>query len=104
MTSVKVTWDGLLQNSECADWIRVKYWPYNKPNDYDLTEKEFVNKSSIVIDGLESYRKYAFEVGIYSPEIFRSRDLRTPNFCLCVCHKRFKELINTIDSSIELIH
>ena len=39
---------------------------------------------------------------IFSPEIFRSRDLRTPNVCvcvclsvcLCVCHKRFKELIH----------
>ena len=39
---------------------------------------------------------------IFSLEIFRSRDLRTPNVCLCVClsvclcvcHKRFKELIN----------
>ena len=43
---------------------------------------------------------------IFSPEIFRSRDLRTPNFCVfvcvSVCHKRFKELIHQLIH--QLIH
>ena len=48
-----------LRNSECADFIRIKYGQVDQ-TDYKMTDKFFVNDNSTIIDGLESYQKYIF--------------------------------------------
>ena len=75
LTSVKVSWDGLLENSDCADSLRIKYWWANAPNNYQLSEKLPVSSTNFVIGDLLKYQEYAFQVAaIEDQTILRSVD------------------------------
>ena len=62
LTSVRVSWDGLLENSDCADSLRIKYWWTNTPNEYKLTEKFSKTSTNFIISDLLKYQEYAFVV------------------------------------------
>ena len=75
LTSVKVSWDGLLENSDCADSLRIKYWWTNAPANYQLSEKLPVSATNFVIGDLLKYQEYAFQVAaIEDKTILRSVD------------------------------
>jgi len=53
MTTVRVSWQGVLKKKNCADKIFVKYWIENRGNDYDQTDRfspETINNCTIKIE------------------------------------------------------
>ena len=75
LTSVNVSWAGLLENAYCADRLTVKYWWINKPNDWKTTEKLSPSATSYKIDKLHKYQEYVFvAVAIEDKTAFRSVD------------------------------
>ena len=60
---VRVSWDGMLSNAHCADWMRVKHWKSDgSDTDYDLSEKLDKTSRSFIVTDLIPYRSYTFEV------------------------------------------
>ena len=60
---VKVSWQGMLSNADCADWMRVKHWRSDgSDTDYDLSEKLDKTSRSFIVTDLIPYRSYTFEV------------------------------------------
>ena len=57
-----MSWVGLLGNARCANKIRVKYWKTFSPNDYKMSEKLSVETSSYLINNLDKYLDYTFQV------------------------------------------
>ena len=53
---------GLLQRPDCADKIRVKYWKSFSPNDYKMSVKLSVETNSYLVNKLEKYVEYTFQV------------------------------------------
>ena len=75
LTSVSVSWAGLLENMDCADSLRIKYWWTNTPNDYRLTEKLPTSSTNFKIGDLLKYQEYAFlVVAIENGNLIRSID------------------------------
>ena len=59
---MRLSWEGLLQNSECADLLRVKYWKVSDPNNYKTSDKFEVDTTSWEVNGLRKFQNYAFQV------------------------------------------
>ena len=59
---MRVSWAKLLGNTRCADKIRVKYWTTNNPNDYTMSENLGVSRTSYLVEGLDKYIEYTFQV------------------------------------------
>ena len=60
---VRVSWEGMLNNAHCADWMRVKYWKSSGSDTvYDLSKKLDKTVRSFIVSGLSLYRSYTFEV------------------------------------------
>merc|ERR1719189_1504065 len=61
MTTVRVSWNGIVESVECADQFLVKYWPENSPQDWkmtDLIETDTFSHEITVIPKLQ----YEFQV------------------------------------------
>ena len=39
ISTISVSWKGLVKNLECADQFVVKYWPIRNPNDYKVNSE-----------------------------------------------------------------
>ena len=59
---MRVSWAGLLTRSDCADKIRIKYWKTYSPNDYKMSEKLSVETHSFLVEKLDKYIEYTFQV------------------------------------------
>ena len=60
-STIRVTWEGLVQNENCIDNYLIKYWVKDKPQDYkmtDLIDKQSYTSDIIVI----SQVIYVFQV------------------------------------------
>ena len=62
LTSVRLSWAELLGNVGCADKIRIKYWKTLSPNDYETSAKLPVTTRSYLVEALEKYIEYTFQV------------------------------------------
>ena len=62
LTSVRMSWAGLLGNARCANKIRIKYWKTFSPNDYKMSEKLLVETNSYLIKNIDKYIEYDFQV------------------------------------------
>lgn len=62
LTSVLVSWDGLVTRPECADQFLVKSWLYLVPNDYKISELLTTDTFSYVVEDLMPGNQYMFQV------------------------------------------
>lgn len=63
LTSVRISWDGLVDHKQCADNYLVSYWLRGSPQEYKLT-KPFLpaDQFSVVIDDFNPGVPYVFQV------------------------------------------
>ena len=60
---VRISWEGMLHNANCADWMRVKYWKSSGSDiDYDISQKLDKTARSFIVSDLSPYRSYTFQV------------------------------------------
>jgi len=62
LTSVRVSWSGLLQQPECADNILVKHYRGFNSNEYGLSDPLVVQATSYVVHDLTPNTEYTFQV------------------------------------------
>jgi len=62
LTSVRVSWSGLLQQSECADNILVKHYRGFNSNEYGLSDPLVVKATSYVVHDLTPNIEYTYQV------------------------------------------
>merc|ERR1711915_594995 len=74
LLSVRVSWSGLLGNARCADKVRVKYWKMNSPNEWKISDKLPVAAEQFVVQNIDKYIKYAFQVIAIEEKAIRSTD------------------------------
>ena len=65
MTSVRVSWDGLLKNAECADNIMVKYWRVEDRDGYQVSEVMDTNITAYIVDPIAPNTSYSYQVILY---------------------------------------
>jgi len=61
LTSVKVSWHGLVTRSECADQYIVKSWNIRNPNDYKMSDLLPLNQLSYIVTDLVPNQEYVFQ-------------------------------------------
>ena len=61
---MRVSWAGLLENAECADTIKVKFWPLSAPSGYTVLPRRGLgaDTTAFTVTGLSQYHRYAFQV------------------------------------------
>jgi len=62
LTSVRVSWPGLLKNVECADSMIIKHFKGDDTNDYDMSEILSVSTNSFIVRDLVPNQPYSFQV------------------------------------------
>lgn len=62
LSSVKVSWDGIVDYLQCADNFLVSYWIKGAPHDYELTKFLPTSASSTVIPGIKINVPYVYQV------------------------------------------
>ena len=62
LTSVRVTWSGLVTRKECADQFIVKSWLARNPNDYKMSNLLPTTQFSFVVRDLVPNQDYVFQV------------------------------------------
>ena len=62
LTSVRVTWSGLVTRGECADQFIVKSWLARNPNDYKMSDLLPTSQYSWVVKDLVPNQDYVFQV------------------------------------------
>ena len=70
LTSVRVSWDGLVTRSDCADQFIVKSWLARNPNDYKMSDLLPTSQYSFIVTDLVPNQDYVFQVSCQD-----SRDL-----------------------------
>lgn len=61
LTSVLLSWEGLVKRLDCADQFVVKWWNRNDPSDYELSEMLMTSTTSWQVNHLIPHRAYAFQ-------------------------------------------
>lgn len=61
LTSVVLTWTGLVKQDDCADQFLVKWWNRNDPGSYELSDMLTTSTTSYQVNGLSPHRSYAFQ-------------------------------------------
>lgn len=61
LTSVVLTWKGLVKQDDCADQFLVKWWNRNDPGSYELSDMLTTSTTSYQVNGLAPHRSYAFQ-------------------------------------------
>lgn len=61
LTSVVVSWEGLVKQLDCADQFVVKWWNRNDPSDYQLSDMLMTSVTSFQANHLTPHRAYAFQ-------------------------------------------
>eukprot|EP00090_Calanus_glacialis_P044548 TRINITY_DN7958_c0_g1_i1.p1 TRINITY_DN7958_c0_g1~~TRINITY_DN7958_c0_g1_i1.p1 ORF type:complete len:303 (+),score=54.31 TRINITY_DN7958_c0_g1_i1:436-1344(+) len=61
LTSVKVSWHGLVTRAECADQFIVKSWNRRNPNDYKMSDLLPLNQFSYIVTDLVPNQDYVFQ-------------------------------------------
>jgi len=62
LSSVRVSWDGLVDYIQCADKFLVSYWRKGSPHDYQLTKFLDPSVSSVVIEDIRLSVPYVYQV------------------------------------------
>ena len=62
LTSVQVSWHGLVTRGECADQFIVKSWLARNPNDYKMSDLLPTSQFSFVVTDLVPNQDYVFQV------------------------------------------
>lgn len=61
LTSVRVTWTGLVTRGECADQFIVKSWLARNPNDYKMSDLLPTTQFSFIVRDLVPNQDYVFQ-------------------------------------------
>ena len=64
LTSVRVSWRGLLQREDCADSLLVKYYKRDNTNDFGMSNELSVSTNSYIIRDVVPNIPYTFQVSI----------------------------------------
>lgn len=62
MTSVRVSWAGLLETAVCADWLKVKHWRGMDINNWHMSDKLSVETTSYIVKNLVPNIPFTFQV------------------------------------------
>ena len=65
LTSVRVSWEGLVTRIDCADQFIVKSWNARNPNDYQMSDLLPVTQFSYTVTDLVPNQNYVFQVTLY---------------------------------------
>ena len=60
---MRISWEGMVNNADCADSMRVKYWlSSGSDTNFVLSEKMEKTARSAIVRDLSPYRDYTFQV------------------------------------------
>lgn len=62
LTSVRVSWHGLLQQSQCADNILVKHYKGIQSNDYQISDPLDVTVNTYIVHDISPNQEYTYQV------------------------------------------
>ena len=62
LTSVRVSWDGLVTRKDCADQFIVKSWLRRSPNNYQMSGLLPTSQFSFIVRDLVPNQDYVFQV------------------------------------------
>jgi len=62
LTSVRVSWHGLLQREDCADSLLVKFYKGDNTNDFGMSDTLSVNTNSYIVRDIVPNLQYTFQV------------------------------------------
>ena len=62
LTSVLVSWEGLVTRIDCADQFIVKSWNERNPNDYKMSDLLPLNQFTFMVRDLVPNQNYVFQV------------------------------------------
>jgi len=62
LTSVRVSWHGLLQEAQCADNIMVKHFKGINSNDYKISDPLDVSVNTYIVHDLSPNQEYTYQV------------------------------------------
>ena len=62
LTSVRVSWEGLVTRLDCADQFIVKSWNSHNPNDYQMSDLLPLTQFTHVVRDLLPNQDYVFQV------------------------------------------
>lgn len=62
LTSVRVSWHGLLKREDCADSIIIKYYRGTNTGDYGMSEPQKVSTNSFIVLNLQPNQAYTYQV------------------------------------------
>ena len=70
--TVRINWQGMVKNDDCADWMRVKYWKSSgSDSDFEISKKLNKTTRTFRVSDLSPYRDYTFQVRTVSSNISR---------------------------------
>ena len=60
---MRINWEGMVNNADCVDWMRVKYWKSSGADtDYEMSKKLEKTTRTFVASDISPYRDYTFQV------------------------------------------
>eukprot|EP00092_Neocalanus_flemingeri_P053284 GFUD01062576.1.p1 GENE.GFUD01062576.1~~GFUD01062576.1.p1 ORF type:complete len:236 (-),score=47.69 GFUD01062576.1:63-770(-) len=62
LTSVRVSWQGLLKRGDCANLLLVKHSPTDNPNNYLMSLPLLVSNKSYLVQELQPGKTYSYQV------------------------------------------
>ena len=62
LTSVRVSWEGLVTRGDCADQFIVKSWLARNPNDYKMSDLLPTTQFTFIVRDLVPNQDYVFQV------------------------------------------
>ena len=61
--TVQIFWEGMMKNTDCADWMRIKYWKSSgSESDFEISKKLDKTTRTFIVSDLSPYRDYTFQV------------------------------------------
>jgi len=62
LTSVRVSWHGLLKRDDCADSLIIKHYKGTNTGDYFMSEPQKVSTNSYIVQDLQPSQAYTYQV------------------------------------------
>merc|ERR1711874_703722 len=62
LTSVRVSWHGLLKREDCADSMIIKHYKGTNTADYGMSEPQSVSTNSFIVTNLQPSQAYTYQV------------------------------------------
>ena len=76
LTSVRVSWAGLLERSDCADSLIVKHFKGDNTNDFSMSDPLTVETNSFIVKDVVPRQLYTYQVS-FRDDIYFLKVIKT---------------------------